>query len=222
MDGISAMAFEDRLAALAAETGGMVSVREIGRIVASLLDSLEGSPLADTAAIGPDADTTRELEGMLAYIHQTQTEIEALGPAELTSERIPHANDQLRSVVDATEKATGVFLDIAEELQTLAETFGGAGAQEINDIVTRIYEASNFQDITGQRISKVTETLSVIEQRLARLVSVGGRGAGRPDAEAAPPAAAPVGGDDSHLLNGPQLPDAAATQDDIDRLFASL
>ncbi|MCF4166572.1 protein phosphatase CheZ [Zavarzinia compransoris] len=227
MNGISATAFEERLAALAAETGGTVSVREIGRIVASLLDSFEGSPLVGTGSAGPDADTTRELEGMLAYIHQTQTEIEALGPAELTTERIPHANDQLRSVVDATEAATGVFLDIAEELQALAETFGGAGAQEISDIVTRIYEASNFQDITGQRISKVTDTLRVIEQRLARLVSVGGRGAGQALRERAtapdrPPPEAPPAAGDSHLLNGPQLPDAAVTQDDIDRLFASL
>ncbi|MDD3446043.1 MAG: protein phosphatase CheZ [Zavarzinia sp.] len=213
MGGFAAKSFDERLEALVAQTGGSVPVREIGRVVASLLEGLGNAP----AAPAPDADTARELEALLAVIHQTQTEIAALGPAELTTERIPHANDQLRSVVDATERATGVFLDIAEELEALASTFAGDGAPEIRAIATRIYEASNFQDITGQRITKVTETLGIIETRLARLVEIGGAAGHAP-----PPAAQPEDGTDSHLLNGPQLPDTAATQDDIDRLFASL
>ncbi|PWR19801.1 protein phosphatase CheZ [Zavarzinia compransoris] len=224
--------FADRLAAIAAETGGRVPVAEIGRIVASLLDSLEGGPAA-VPVPGPASASVLipasvpavadELESLLAYIHQTQAEIAALRPAELTGEKIPQANDQLRSVVDATEQATGVFLDIAEELEALADTFGSANADDIRTIATRIYEASNFQDITGQRINKVTETLRVIEERLSRLVEVGGRAPGAVPPPPAPAEAAPVpDGGDGHLLNGPQLPASAATQDDIDRLFASI
>ncbi len=223
------MSFKDRLAALAVETGGSVPVADIGRVVAALLDTFEGdqvtsAPSAPPPAAPPapveavDPSTTRELQDLLAYIHQTQREIAAIQPAELTGEKIPHANDQLRSVVDATEQATGVFLDIAEELSALAETFGGAGAAELQAITTRIYEASNFQDITGQRINKVLETMEIIEARLTRLVAITGSAA--VPAAAAEPAPVPVV--DEHLLNGPQLPDAAATQDDIDRLFASL
>lgn len=231
--------FDDRLAALVASTGGMVPVGEIGRIVAALLESWDegqvaAAPLAPQPAPpqpapplppeppqtrGGEADTARELESLLAIIHQTQTEIAAIRPAEIAREKIPHANDQLRSVVDATERATGEFLDIAEELEALATTFGGAGADEIHAITTRMYEASNFQDITGQRISKVTETLRVIEERLTRLVEATGGlvhhahtiDESIPDPEG-----------EEHLLNGPQLPDAAASQDDIDRLFASI
>lgn len=236
--------FADRLAAISAETGGHVPVADIGRIVASLLDSLEGGPAAapsPAAAPTPvvaspvvaappvsvpaaSAGVADELESLLAYIHQTQAEIAAIRPDELTGEKIPHANDQLRSVVDATERATGVFLDIAEELEALAGTLDDMSADKIRDITTRIYEASNFQDITGQRINKVTDTLGVIEERLSRLVDVGGRAPGHlpPPSPVATPPAAGAAKEDEHLLNGPQLPDTAATQDDIDRLFASI
>jgi len=203
------MTYDDRLAALAAETGGSVPVAEIGRVVAGLMQSFE----REARAIG--ADTTQELADLLAYVRQTQEDIAAIQPAELTDEHIPHANDQLRSVVHATEEATGVFLDAAEELEHLADELGGAEAERLRSITTRIYEASNFQDITGQRIAKVVTTLVVIEERLSRLVRIAG--------EAARAAkAAPVEPEPEDLLNGPQLPDVAATQDDIDRLFASL
>lgn len=215
------MSFDERLAALAASTGGMVPVGEIGRIVAELLESWDGDALAPPQAEAPapaasDSDTARELENLLSIIHQTQGEIAAIRPHELAREKIPHANDQLRSVVDATAHATGIFLDIAEELEALAETFGGAGINEIHSITTRIYEASNFQDITGQRISKVTETLRIIEERLTRLVEATGGVAHDT------PAPSPETAGDDDLLNGPQLPEAAASQDDIDRLFASI
>ncbi len=200
------MTYEDRLAALVAETGGAVPVAEIGRVVQGLMQSFE-SDLAVTST-----DTAQELSDLLDYVRRTQEEIAAIQPAELTGEHIPHANDQLRSVVRATEEATGVFLDAAEELENLADRIGGDEADRLRGITTRIYEASNFQDITGQRINKVVTTLVVIEERLSRLVGIAGK---------APLEAAPAPEPDD-LLNGPQLPDVAATQDDIDRLFASL
>jgi chemotaxis protein CheZ len=208
------MTYDDRLAALAAETGGSVPVAEIGRVVAGLMQSLERE------AQGIDADTAQELADLLAYVHQTREDIAAIQPAELTGEHIPHANDQLRSVVHATEEATGVFLDAAEELEHLADELGGAEAERLRSITTRIYEASNFQDITGQRIAKVVTTLEVIEERLSRLVHIAGEAVRA--AKAAPAEPAPAEPAPEDLLNGPQLPDLAATQDDIDRLFASL
>jgi chemotaxis protein CheZ len=37
-----------------------------------------------------------------------------------------------------------------------------------------IYEACNFQDLTGQRISRVCDTLSFVEERVNRMVEVWG------------------------------------------------
>ena len=36
--------------------------------------------------------------------------------------------------------------------------------------VTQIFEACNFQDVTGQRISKVVKTLQLIDNRVSQLL----------------------------------------------------
>ena len=83
--------------------------------------------------------------------------------------------------------------------------------------VTRIYEACSFQDITGQRITKVVRTLKSIEDRIAAIVATfADRAPGTEDAPRAPPQDRPS------LLNGPQLPGNGVDQAEIDRLLASL
>ena len=80
-------------------------------------------------------------------------------------------------------------------------------------MTTPIYEACSFQDITGQRISKVVATLKAIDAKVAHIVA-----AFTPeldDADALPEMPA-----DAELLNGPQLPVHAMDQSDIDRLLA--
>ncbi len=81
--------------------------------------------------------------------------------------------------------------------------------------MTRIYEACSFQDITGQRITKVVTTLKVIEEKVAHIISTFGPNI---------PPMAKTGthvASDADLLNGPQLPANAMDQSDIDKLLAS-
>ena len=80
--------------------------------------------------------------------------------------------------------------------------------------VTNIYEASAFQDITGQRIGKIVCALQSLEEKLASLTSAFGpleEGLAEQAAEG-----------DAALLNGPQLEKNASNQTDIDALFDSL
>ncbi len=86
-------------------------------------------------------------------------------------------------------------------------------AQVLRDVTTRIYEACSFQDITGQRITKVVGTLKTIEAKVAHILHVF---AGHATADPRPP---PV--QEGSLLNGPQLPAQAMGQSDIDALLAS-
>ena len=77
-----------------------------------------------------------------------------------------------------------------------------------------MFEACNFQDITGQRISKVVKTLQFIEERVNKMIEIWGeegftdvkQDQEERDAEAA-------------LLNGPQLANQGVSQADIDKLF---
>ena len=83
--------------------------------------------------------------------------------------------------------------------------------------MVRIFEACNFQDITGQRITKVVGAIKFIEDRIDRMIEIlGGQSALR-DVELP---ADDVVDADAALLAGPQLEtDPKISQDDIDRFF---
>ena len=49
------------------------------------------------------------------------------------------------------------------------------GPRQLQEATTRIYEACSFQDITGQRITKVVSTLKTIEAKVASIVATFGR-----------------------------------------------
>jgi len=74
---------------------------------------------------------------------------------------------ELEAVSAGTAQATQKILDAAEEIDQLAENLAAALkgglerelAQDISEILLRIFEACNFQDLIGQRVSKVLGTL---------------------------------------------------------------
>jgi chemotaxis protein CheZ len=169
-----------------------------------------------------------EIEELVHYIHSAKDEIKALRPEKITEAHIPMATDELDAIVTHTEEATDSILDAAEELEGIATGVGGDQGQRIADAATRIYEACNFQDITGQRISKVVVTLKHIEETLEALAAAFNEGAARAAAghdgsgggkgrSAVEISDGPAS--DQDLLNGPQLPSAANSQDEIDALL---
>ena len=152
------------------------------------------------------------------YIQKTKPEIVALGPGEIHDEHIPNVADQLDAVVKATEETTGAILDAAEELEQLTSEVTGAVAEKITNITTKIFEAFNFQDITGQRISKVLNSLKHIETKVKALALACGQELNRENAQSTRKGA-PKGED--ALLEGPQLPGAGNSQKEIDTLLNS-
>jgi len=200
-----------RVEALRHEHGESVELDDIVGVVESLIETMEGD------ITGVQVRVRSELHGLIEYIQQAKTEIAALSPGEIHDQHIPVATDELDEVVKATEEATGAILDAAEELENLAGELSGEAAEKITEITTKIYEASNFQDITGQRITKVVNTLKHIESKVRVLSEACGYELQRDFGgdEAAPPS------DDAALLHGPQLPANANSQDDIDALLAS-
>ena len=112
-----------------------------------------------------------------------------------------------------TATATDSILESCEQLEAMMGRMGREDAQTLQDAVTRIYEACSFQDITGQRITKIVAALQAIERKVAHMIAVFSpdSAAGRASREQAP----------ESLLNGPQLPEAAMGQSAIDALLAS-
>jgi chemotaxis protein CheZ len=156
----------------------------------------------------------RELEELADFIQTARREIAQIEPQDICARQIPMATDELDAVVGATADATGAILGAVETIERRVGEMPAETAAAVGDAVTRIYEACTFQDITGQRITKVVATLQRIEERIGVLLAAFGDDLG------APLAAAPEDGEAS-LLNGPQLPGNANDQDAIDAILAS-
>lgn len=157
-----------------------------------------------------------ELTRLARFIEAAKRDIAALHPDDIRQKHLPTAADELDAIVTATADATGAILDAAEKLTAIAEGTPSASSQ-ITEQVTRIFEACTFQDITGQRITKVVKTLKQIELKVTELVQAFGDA---PSLAMAPHIRRAKAVDqEAALLNGPQLPAEAASQSDIDVLF---
>lgn len=215
MSNKSANGHSGPVASALAAASGPLSREEVAAIVTEVVGTMEG----DLSAV--DLKVYGELEDLAQYIRNARAEIAAIRPSEIQSRDIPTATDELDAVVGATEKATGEILDCAEQIQTIAEGLEDAAAKDqLVTLVTNIFEASNFQDITGQRITKVVKTLKHIEAKIDALVEAMGEEADGAQGTKAPATDMSEPADDATLLNGPQLPEAAIDQDEIDRLLA--
>jgi len=182
----------------------------VASVVEAVLASLSGEMSV------ADLKLYHELQQLARYIAAAKREIAEIEPSDINA-RIPEAADELDAVVEHTAEATGTILDAAETLEKLAPTLAKDASTTVANAVTRIYEACNFQDITGQRITKVVKTLKYIEQKIDALLAAFGEGNAVRRATALP-----ASEEASHLMAGPQLPAIANTQADIDAILAQL
>lgn len=158
-----------------------------------------------------------EIANISDYIQAAKTEITAIGADEISARYLPTAAEELTAIVGATEEATNEIFEAVEVVEALSETMAPETAAQVGAAVTRIYEACSFQDITGQRVSKVVKVLDTVDERVRALLEKLGQvdPASEPAGEHKPVAS------DEELMNGPQLPGNAMSQADIDDLLAS-
>jgi chemotaxis protein CheZ len=182
----------------------------VAEVVRAVLTTMsEDLTVLDTALL-------LEVEELGRTIANAKIEIAALKVDDINGCHIPFATDELDAIVAHTATATDAILESCETLDNLAGTVSGEAADKLQEATTRIYEACSFQDITGQRITKVVGTLKTIEDKVARIIATfGHKTANLP----APPPVEPT--PEVELLNGPQLPRQAMDQSDIDKLMAS-
>ena len=164
-----------------------------------------------------------ELRALSVCIEQTKAEIAALRPTNSPDARLMAVTNELDAIVAATEHATDGILENAEKIDNLAtqlkaqasDSFAGHIADEISEAVVGMFEHCNFQDITGQRITKVCKTLQYIEDRVNKMIEIWGA---ENFLDLPTPTEVHVD-DDKKLLNGPALQNQGISQADIDALF---
>jgi chemotaxis protein CheZ len=162
-----------------------------------------------------DSEKRQPLVTVLEYVSQhirlTREEIGSLKSGD--GNPLSSSADELEEIVTETARATNEIMGAAETVENIALGTDAATREALTAAATRIYEASTFQDITGQRITKVVRALQHIESRVEALSTACGSVIGRAD---------DARSGDAALLNGPQLSLNAATQSEIDSLFDSI
>ena len=165
-----------------------------------------------------------ELRALAVCIEHTKAEIAALKPKEADDDRLIAVTFELDAIVSSTERATEQILEASEKIEAIGKEIQAHAAdgyvsrlvEDIGDTVSSIFEACNFQDITGQRITKVVKTLKYVEDRINAMIEIWG-----PEniADVSPKIFEEHRDDDSKLLNGPQLENKGISQAEIDSLF---
>ena len=206
---------EKRLHGLS-KSAGRVDPEDILEVVQSVMASIEG----DHASLSQRLHDN--IEALAEYINSAKAEITEIRVDEINTQYLPEASDQLSAIVGATEKATNEIFDAVETIEGLASKLPPKKAEGLSEAVTRIYEACSFQDITGQRISKVVTVLQNVETRIDALLRAFGTDGGTAASEAEALAEEPAAADSEiNLLSGPQLDGTGNSQDEIDTLLAS-
>jgi chemotaxis protein CheZ len=167
-----------------------------------------------------------ELDLIHDAITRTKREIAVLHGKSFDGEEMAKVNGELGAVVGGTEQATQQILEATEAIDQAATAMSKnitpdqqrMLSEEIQERVISIFEACNFQDLTGQRISKVMNTMKFIEKHIYEMMNIWG-GVDAIKVHAVPVVDTREG--DAKLLNGPKLDGDVghASQDDIDAMF---
>lgn len=170
---------------------------------------------------GLDEALHRDFSDIASAIADMRQQIGRLQAKEMTGVRIPHAGRELEAIVEATESATHAIMETAEELMSHGAEDGLEGYKaDVDAACMQIFESCAFQDITGQRVAKVVDTLKMIEERVSHFAER----IGAEDQEG------PVTEDEAArekrkadlILHGPQLDGDGHDQSSVDDLFDSL
>lgn len=184
-----------------------------------------GTPEAAAADGDGDGDVRIEIAQMVRSIGRAKAELAAIKHpmAEAEDDRIRRASSELDEIVVATETATEDILRSTEHIGELLDEILArhptderlhALTEEAGQELVNIMEACSFQDITGQRVNKVVNTIRFIQDRILAMIGIWG-----PDAFADLPVKAADEGSEDSLLNGPALGNEGLSQSDIDALF---
>ena len=172
-------------------------------------------------ATGYDKRLKFEILNLSQYIERFRAEIARLNKGAPGAD-FQNMSDHLDAIIEHTDSATNEILKNLEEISELVgrlqektkDADTSALCEQAIEKTTSAMEACTFQDITGQRVTKIMRSMQFVEERVVAMVELMGRDS--VERELIPP---PKPGKDP-LLNGPQLPGNAISQEDIDKLFA--
>jgi chemotaxis protein CheZ len=177
-------------------------------------------------AVETDQKLRSEILNLFQYVQRLREEIGRIAQQPEGQTRFEKMSDQLDAILISTGEATHTVLESLEAISSAAEEIrvmpDPAKVEELCDRITdksvEGMEACSFQDLTGQRISKIIHSLRFIEERVEAMMEICGR-------EGIEALVGELPSDEEDLkdgvaLHGPQVPGEAVSQDEIDKLFS--
>lgn len=166
-----------------------------------------------------------DLQELSEAIERTKQEIATLRNADIGEDKIATASEALRAVVGDTESATDGIINAAESIEAVASRLRDemedndmqVHVDELFEFATAIFEHCNFQDITGQRITRVVNTMEFIDERVRKMMEIWGGDSAFDGVSGAVDRPKPAAGEELH---GPAMDgDGSISQAEIDALF---
>ena len=165
-----------------------------------------------------DSTIHTELRSILLRIEGLRKEIAKVRADDISDHKIPEMGRELSAIVEATEGATNNIMEAAEAVMD----YSGDNLEEyqtlVSDKMMHVFEACSFQDLTGQRVTKIVETVEIIEERinlLCEMLDMSGTDEEIPKEELSEKEKRKK----DLLLNGPALKGEGVNQSAIDELF---
>lgn len=170
-----------------------------------------------------------EVLGLFQYIQRFREEIAHMiqPDAEDEKTRFQTISEQLDAIIGATEDATNAILEGMEQIDGVTGKLRevkdpeeiGPLCDELEQISMQTMESCTFQDITGQRVTKIVRSMQFVESRVDAMLEIWGRDEVQALAKKSSELAGVREGDEA-LLNGPALEsEQSISQADIDALF---
>jgi chemotaxis protein CheZ len=166
----------------------------------------------------------RELVGLFGHLNKLRRELASLHGGE--EHNFVTMSETLDDIVKNTENASNTILESMESIDEMVGALRSSSdpavleaCDRINDRVNQVFEACSFQDLTGQRITRLVKGLTFIEERVNAMIRVWGRDEISKVIDEVKQEQTEKT-DDQKLLHGPQSESKAIDQSEVDKLFS--
>lgn len=164
-----------------------------------------------------DRSMHQELREILLAIESLRTELSRVDANDIFAKRIPEMGRELGAIVKATEVATDTIMNVAEQVLSADKSDPEKYQAEVEQHMMAIFEACSFQDLTGQRVTKIIHTMEVIEDRIEVLCKMIENNNIAPISTGEP--SAQEKRNREKLVSGPAHEGEGVSQSDIDAMF---
>lgn len=130
-----------------------------------------------------DEKLRSEVVGLVRYVERLRQEIANIAQGRnVEKSNFQNMSSQLDEIVTSTEEASHKIMEASEKILDATNRLAGEQTEEerqqtqkeIQSGATEVMEACSFQDLAGQRVTKILNSLRFVEDRVETMIEVCG------------------------------------------------